>query len=449
MYNRQASSHPQNLRERRAEVIRDRDYRDYANAVDRTLTVTFGRALSPHDREELCQEAFANVAAARANGREIRNEKALLITAALNAARSRLRSADHCTRRPFDPLDSPQAHTPSPSVPVDTAVIEAEENRRVSRLIEQLDDPRSRAVLKLRLELGLDWQEIAAYLGLRRRQTYKLLNDAGRALWELIVKDESGERSAELRALLVACEMGTATAEQRRKAAAMVDDPHVRALLAEIRGLGRRAAATLPLPPVAGAAEPGAVTEIALHIKQSITDAAQGLKHQAVGLIGRAPAQETATQLAAAGGARGTGTVAVALVACLGVGGGAAVGVKECIDQGVPTTLVNAIVGSEQSPAASDDERAEGEAPSALDVSPIPLPAAPPAEQTPATDEGSEVPRREAAPSEPTPAPATGGDSLSGLSGDPTPTPAPAPAPTPTTTDNGRPSSTGTDFGGL
>jgi DNA-directed RNA polymerase specialized sigma24 family protein len=430
--------------------MRDRQYRAYTAALDRVLVARFGTSLTPQDREELTQDAFTSVHAARARGTEIRNEEALLVRAAVNAAKSRLRSHDRHRREPFDPHDSPHLHKPDGSVPVDVAVLEAEEDRRVRRLIEQLDDPRARAVLKLRIELGLDWHDIAAYLGLGRRQTYSLLSDAGHALWSLVAQDESGAHSAQLRNLLVACEMGIATADQRRKATAMMDDPHARALLAELRGLGRQAAAALPLPPVAADPSSGRVAQMLADAKQHIADAGQTAKQHAVALLGRAPGQETASQLAVAGGARGSGSVAVAVVACIGLGSGAAVGVKECIDHGVPIQLVGVIPGVEE---PRDDPAPQKKTTAPPDPPPTTAPSTPP--PAPADPESESAPEPQPDPEPepdpgPTPAPPSG-DSLSGLSRNPTATPAPAPTPAPTTGGGGGASGTssGTDFGGL
>jgi RNA polymerase sigma factor (sigma-70 family) len=419
--------------------MRDQQYRRYAAAIDRFLLCTFGTAFSTHDREELRQDAFAGLETARARGGAIRNEEALLITCAANAAKSRLRSNDRYKRHSFDPLDSLEARLPDRSVSPDVAVIEADENRRVAMLIEQLDDPRARDVLKLRLELDLEWSEIARYLGLGKSQTYLLLRKAGNALWELLVNNASGKDSEQQRELLLACVMGVASPEQRRRAEQLRDDPHARALLAELRDVGRQVAAVLPLPSIVATDAPGGrLSQVIAHFKDQLADAGEAIRHQTVTLVGRTPGQNAASQIAAAGGGRGSGPAVVAVVACLGASGGAAVGINECLEHEVPTRLVDAIPG-----VGHDDRHPNSPAAVPPDVThavPV-LPDSPPAAVPPDTESNARPTN------EPAPVPPSTGDSVSGLSGAPASTPAPAPpSPPPASSSSG---TSGTTFGGL
>lgn len=422
----------------------EQEYRAHIDTVERFVAVRYGTAFKPWEREEICQEAFLGVERERAKGKEIKNTEALLITCAKGVALNRLASADRRRRYSFDPQDSAEARMPDTSAPVDVAVIDADEHRRMQMLMDQLDDERLRSVLKLRLELDLDPPEIADRLGVSRSHAYKLLKQAGRALSEAIVANDQGAHSKQQRAVLAACEMGTATAEQRRRARTLQDDPHARALLAELRGLGHQAAALMPPAVVVGVSpSSGRLSHMLSSVRQHLAD-----------LTGRAPTQDVAAHVAAGGGTRGTGTMLVAgVLSCAGVGG-TALGVKECIDHGIgpPAALVGVL------PGASDDTQhdarpLEGQI-DAVEQLPVVIEAIPtPAAPDPSPD-ATDV---ETSPSssEPAPAPARGGDSVSGLSGAPTPQAVPASPPPPTTGGAAPPpggtagsGSPGTAFGG-
>lgn len=398
------------------------EYRAHADTLDRYLAATFGTSLSPSEREEIRQQAFVGLVGERRKGTKVENDEALLVTCARNAAYSILRSADRRRRRPFNPQDSPEARLPDGGMPLDAAVIKADEDRRLKMLMDQLDE-RSRRVLQLRLEMELDAPEIADQLGVSISHAYKLLKRAGRALTDSIAANESGAHSAQQRALLAACEMGTATAQQRRQAEQLLHDPHARALLAEMRGLGHQAAALMP-PAAVVTAPPssGRVSHMLSSARQYAAD-----------LLGRStPAQDAAGQIAASGGLRGSGHTAVAVMCGVGLlGGGTAVGVKECIDAGGPSALVDKLHGDSSEgpqPEETVEEIIVESPPEVIETTPIVVPdssGSPDPVSRPDAPEPS---------SGPAPAPASGSaGSTAGLSGNPTPEPAPAPPPPPTT----------------
>jgi RNA polymerase sigma factor (sigma-70 family) len=390
----------------------DQEYRDHAATLDRYLMATFGTALSPSEREETRQQAFVGLASEQAKGTKIQSNEAMLIVCARNAAYSVLRSADRRRRTSFDPQDSAEARLADPAAaPVDVEVVEADENRRVKMLMDQLDE-RSRTVLQLRLELDLEMPQIADHLGVSPSHAYKLLKQAGRALSDSIAANDEGAHSRQQRALLAECEMGTATAEQRRQAEQLLGDPHARALLAELRGLGHQAAAFMPPVALVGAAPPssGRISHMLASVKQYVTD-----------LAGRAPAQEAASHVAAGSGYRGTGTMVIAgVLSCAGIGG-AAVGVKECIDHGVPPALVDVLPGAQTDDPPPEPVPEEPAAP----VTTAPVTTTPELQAEPPPAATAPEPEAEPPVDEPAPAPATPGDSLSRLGGNPTRAPAP------------------------
>ncbi len=415
------------------------EYREHAATVDRYLAGTFGTALAADERETLRQQAFVGLADEIAKGTNVQNIEAMLITCARNAAYSLLRSADRRRRFTFDPQNSPEARQPDPATaPVDVAVIDADEDRRVKMLVDQLDE-RSRRVLQMRLEFAMEMPEIAAHLGISTSHAYKLLKAAGTGLADSIAANNAGAHSRQQRALLTAYELGTATDQQRDQAERMLAaDTHARVLLAEIRGLSHQAAALMPPVAVAAAAPPssGRISHMLSSVKQQVSD-----------LVGRGgSAQEAATQVAAGGGLRGGGAVSQAVVAgvlaCMGAGGYAA---TVCVTEG-PAALVDKLPGTDN-PRSQPRDRVV-EAPVTPVVEPlttVPEQVAAPVEPTPA-DSTTDA----QAASEPTPTPPTASDSLSGLNGNPTATPAPAPAPPPAASGGGASGgSSGTSFGGL
>jgi RNA polymerase sigma factor (sigma-70 family) len=418
------------------------EYREHAATVDRYLAGTFGTALAADERETLRQQAFVGLADEIAKGTEIRSTEAMLITCARNAAYSLLRSADRRRRFTFDPQDSPESRRPDPTtVAIDVAVVEADEDRRVKMLVDQLDE-RSRMVLQLRLEFEMEMPEIADRLGVSTSHAYKLLKGAGTALSDAIAANNDGAHSRQQRALLTTCELGTATDQQRDQAERMLDaDTHARALLAEIRGLGHQAAALMPPVAIGGGAAPPS--------SERISDMLSSVKQYASDLLGRgASAQETATHVAASGGLRGSGAVGnlvvAGVLACVGAGGGYAATV--CIDQG-PAALVDKLPGTDDSNAERQEQIVEAPVAPAVEpltTTPQQLTAQP---QPTTTDPAADA----QAASEPAPAPASGSDSVGGLNGNPTATPAPAPPPPPTvsTGGGGGGSSSGATFGGL
>ena len=127
-------------------------------------------------------------------------------------------------------------------------MLAADEARRVHMFIDELDEA-ERALLKLRLDLGLDPPEIRQRLGLTDRQYRRTPSGpASRCSAEFRAFDR-GEWARGKRSLLCACVMGIASEAQRERAQRLIDeDPCCRAMMSELRELGGNAAALLPLP---------------------------------------------------------------------------------------------------------------------------------------------------------------------------------------------------------
>jgi hypothetical protein len=208
-----------------------------------------------------------------------------------------------------------------------------------------------------------------------------------------------------------------------------------------------KAGALLPAPPTVEQAQPGTL-ERALHsigdglgaahrhiadstglFRQQASEAPSQLKQQATNVYYRAL---DPTPLA---GVR-PGAAATVIAGCLALGGGA----TYCAQQGVdPVQGIQGLITSDRAAPTADDESAQ---PLPLDVAePPPQPVQP--DPAPKPEEPQPTEQQPAGSSDPV-APASGADSLSGLSGNPAP--APAPAPPPPTTNGGN---SGTTFGGL
>lgn len=350
---------------------------------------------------------------------------------------------------PSDPscgsLDRPD------SIPPEQTVIDREDDHDVLVLARKIIaglSSRHRDVLALHLA-GASRHEIAASLGLSeravKRDVERIMAQARRELVDLV---GGGCADGEPLAMRLACGLmsGSKTAEAH---AHLATCPRCAELFRRLELWREKAGALLPAPPTVEQAQPGTL-ERALHsigdglgaarrhiadstglFRQQASEAPSQLKQQATNVYYRAL---DPTPLA---GAR-PGAVAAVVAGCVALGGGT----YTCVEQGInPLTTIPGLG------EPGGDRNAAGKGPARVEtVQPVPVEPDPPVEQ-PKPTPAPEVPDQpvEVAPSEPAPAPASGGDSLSGLSGNPTPTPAPAPAPPPTSSSDG----SDTTFGGL
>ena len=124
--------------------------------------------------------------------------------------------ADARRRQTFDPGAPGFAWLADAGDQPDEVVLAADEARRVHMLIEELDEA-ERALLKLRLDLGLDPPEIRERLGLTERQYRRTAERAGKALLAQFRAFDRGEWARGKRSLLCACVMGIASDAQRER----------------------------------------------------------------------------------------------------------------------------------------------------------------------------------------------------------------------------------------
>lgn len=423
-------------------------YRDHERTVLAMLATRYPD-LPADGRRDLYQEAWASVLRRRRDGVHIEHLRSYLLGAADKLASKRVYGADARRRQSFDPTSEGFVALVGSTEPPDDRVLAEDEARRLHLLILELDQA-EQALLKLRLDLGLDPHEVRERLGLSDRQYRRLAERAGKALLAQFRAFDRGDWARGKRSLLCACVMGIASEKQRQRAQSLVEgDPYCRAMMNELRELGGSAAAMLPVPvgAVAAGSGHGGATERVFEALASVkgraselVDAgsgARGAKSTAADALSRmrshtgenfiatkrhvgdvaagakqhlANAYMRAADPTPLAGARPG--AAVALVAsCMAVGGGA-----YCAVEGVPGPLRPAIgIERSQAGAAPKPRESKPDPPSSTPAPPVlsPAPAGPearpPEQSTPSQ-----------APSQPISPPVS-----------PQPEQAPAPAPQP------------------
>lgn len=302
----------------------EREYVAHRGAVLAMLRSDFGGV---PDHEELYQDAWTELLELQAKGQQLKSIRGLLKTIAWRRARDRLRKMKPETIDPASmviqlqpdtgPLPDEQTH-----VRLEAAVLR--------QIIDRLE-PRQAAALKLRFDWHLDRNEIQERLGVTEKRLEKIVTEAYKTVAEEAGLDAGGERrwTRKQRSLLLACEMGLASAKQRKRAQQMVDeDPGCRAMLREMRSTLNDVAAALPFPVIVAEER----TNTVIPIVDRLGDAWASVKHAVSGVFGRGPGTATAVeQTAGAGGAViGGGVATKAVMACLATGS-----VAVCIQSGV------------------------------------------------------------------------------------------------------------------
>lgn len=296
------------------------------------------------ERLSLYHEAWASVLRRQASGDPVTDLEPYLIAAVKLAARHRRRTAASRKTEPADPQDGPLAHAADAGPSVHDRVATGIDAALCREIIASLDH-RSRAVIKLRFDWGYEVDEIRSLLNLSQRAYERVLERAREAIAERVAEVHDGRRERRHRSLLLACELGIASPRQHERARRLIsEDPHTRAMARQLRGLPAELGALLPVPVLAGA-DPGGLAE-------QLARAIAALKHHVVGLFGRATG-EAPMQIAAAGGLRGSGTVAAVVAACIAAGGAA----SYCVMEGVPAPLRDEAPPSQRAEKAKKKER--------------------------------------------------------------------------------------------
>ena len=194
------------------------------------------------DREEIYQEAWAELLELQADGYEIEDRRKLLRTIAWRRARDRMRD---WRPEPMDPASRVLALHGDPAPLPDEAAQVHLDAGAVRVIVESLD-PRQAQVIKLRFEDQLELRQIRALLGMTTKTLDRLISrPATRSTTQLALRsDGESEWERRQRSLLLLCLLGRASPRQRARAQRMVEqDVHCRAMLRQLRcddGSGRR-----------------------------------------------------------------------------------------------------------------------------------------------------------------------------------------------------------------
>ena len=301
----------------------EREYVEHREPVLGMLRAEFPRL---GDHEELYHDAWAELLEHRARGGETTSVRGLLKTIAWRRARDRVRKRRPESVDPTSPVVALAADTEElPDVQAQLRLDGAVLRQIVDRL-----EPRQAAVLKMRFDWGLEAREIQERLGVSPKRLEKIVTQAYKTVAsELELTDGESAWARKQRSLLLACEVGLATAQQRARAQRMVDsDPACRAMLREMRAALRDVAVVLPSPVLFEQRGPG-VGAVIDRVAEGWTSA----KHAIASLLGRGGGQSSTIEQAGSAGAVGVGGGAAAKLAaaCLAVGGTTAA----CIESGV------------------------------------------------------------------------------------------------------------------
>src|SRR4051794_23139737 len=220
-----------------------------AYAADRKAVLGMLRADFPRlrDLEEIYHDAWAELLELEAHGEQVRHRRALLKKIAWR------RAADAAKRRRPDTLDP---SSPAMSSATDHDLLPEEQvqlrldGEALRLIVESLQDQQS-TVLKLRFDLHMSAHEIQQHLGIGEKRFEAIITEAYKKVAAHLVVDQDGHTTwtRRQRSLLLACELGIASARQRRRAQMMVDrDPRCRAMLYAMRRGMDDVAAALPMP---------------------------------------------------------------------------------------------------------------------------------------------------------------------------------------------------------
>jgi RNA polymerase sigma factor (sigma-70 family) len=229
---------------------------------------------------------------------------------------------------------------------------------------------------------GYSYAEIGAMTGYSRTKVNRCLAEGRERFRAFLTRSESGDRCAEMRPALSAFCDGEASVED---ADALREHlrvcAHCRAAMRAYRAAPRAAAVLAPVPIVA---------------RPLLERAQEALSAVHARLTGRGGglADTSISQVAAAGGARGAGTAALAkvLAICAGTAGGAAV----CVSAGVVPAPLDL---SPKREVVTHLERAAPEPEPAAESTPAPTAEPEPAAEAPPSEPGAERPPPEVAPS--------------------------------------------------
>lgn len=307
------------LRPRLAEGAIEREYREHRAAVLAMLGAQFPRLAEP---EEIYQDAWAELLELERSGERVRHHRALLKTIAWRRAADTVKQRRRVVA--VDPGGLVLASVADARVQPDEEAQHRLDGEALRLVVESLDE-REAAAIKLKFDCQLSAKEVQEVLGIGEKLLELTVSQAFRKIAEQLEVGEDGATrwTRRQRSLLVACELGVASARQRRRAQRMVDrDPAFRGLLRAMRRGLDDVAAVLPVPIVADHHErfrrlAGATGRL--------DELWAGARHVAERLAGRAVPDSNLVEAGVGGAGAGLAALAIKAVAVCVVVGGAAV----------------------------------------------------------------------------------------------------------------------------
>jgi RNA polymerase sigma factor (sigma-70 family) len=330
-------------------------FREFERPGKAMVRRAFGSALSADEIDDVYAGAWVATLRALADRHsEMPDDevRSYVFTAVANQAGRELRRRK---RKPTAPLELVGSLPDNASDSPEERASDAEQSRVTRDLLSSLP-PRRRAVMLLRYGWGLEPRQVCALVkGLSPRAYRKEITKGVDELCSKMRAFERGEWCAEREPILKVYAAGLADGDQTRQAKAHL--AHCRGCTDFVAKLSGH------LHDLGGAAAiPGAIEGLDGHlgIADRLLEVADRLKHAAGSLVGRggSEAGDTASQLAASGGAKGAGAAGAGVFAQLATLGAAGKVAVACLGGGIAAT---ACVAAGVSPlglgGSSDDHR--------------------------------------------------------------------------------------------
>lgn len=301
----------------------EREFREHRDAVLAMLGAQFPRLADP---EEIYQDAWAELLELERSGERVRHHRALLKTIAWR------RAADTAKQRrrvvAVDPAGLVLENVADARAQTDDAAQRHLDGDALRLVVESLDE-REAAAIKLRFDCQLSAKEVQDVLGVGEKLLELIVSTAYRKIAAQLEVGEDGASSwtRRQRSLLLACELGIASARQRRRAQRMLDrDPAFRGLLRAMRRGLDDVAAVLPVPVIVD--QHDRVRRI-VGATGRLDELWAGARHVAERLAGRAVPDSNLVEAGVGSASVSLAALAVkAVVVCVVVGGAAVV----CLD---------------------------------------------------------------------------------------------------------------------
>jgi RNA polymerase sigma factor (sigma-70 family) len=223
----------------------EREYVAHRAAILAMLGAQFPNLADP---EEIYHDAWVELLELGQRGEQVRHHRALLKTIAWR------RAAKVAKQRRRSVVTDPAGLVVDGAAD-DRIGPDEEAQRRLDgdalRLVVESLGKREAAIIKLRFDCQLSAKEVQEVLGIGEKRMEAAVTRAFRRIAEQLEVGADGVSAwtRRQRSLLLACELGIASARQRRQAQRMVDrDPACRALLLAMRRGVDDVAAVLPVP---------------------------------------------------------------------------------------------------------------------------------------------------------------------------------------------------------